>query len=790
LVVLLAVGIVVSLAGVLLLVRSALRTEETKVALLPETDVPEVVVPQTIAPAPPSPQPTPEVKPEPPPLRVAESTPDPLPPVTIPDVPKTEADNSEKPAEALPAGVRPSKIVVKRRQLLDEEDLKKRIRKIPEVALDTTAERRESQNLIALARTASPTRREVGIGPETMQKRPDLAGLAMRMGDACKISPTLAEHLQGGSVTLRRHLFEAANATAARGGAGVTGDTRPDPNHLFKSMNSGGDRYNKWHRTEAVPALMQLLMAENEAVRTVLIDQLASIEGPRASLALANRAVFDLNADIRKAAIEALAKRPVSEYQQVLLSGLTYPWAVIADHAAEAIVALDLKEALPKLVGLLDAPDPSAPRLKPGHPNALVVKEMVRVNHLRNCVMCHAASFDENDKVRGFVPPPNQPLPPSFTQEYYAPKQHGIFVRADITYLQQDFSTPLPVTNHGIWPEVQRFDFLVRERTLQPLERVDFILQKDTTGQPTAHQQALFFTLRHLTNEDPGPTVEDWKRLVLAQEKVKLMQTSLHSIGGIAADSKGTVYASDLRRGVLVRIDSNGSKDLTSGVQAAFEGMQVTSDGRIIACLPAKGQVVAVDVATGTTKVLADSLQDERINCPTHLCVDRRGGIYFTDAVNMNRQGDHGGLYYISSKSTVTRLAHDLTDPRGVAITPDGDRLYVGSSSSSVIVILPLESAGNPGKAQVLGRLSNQPGRTSRGCHGMTVDSVGNLFVANPLVKVVDVYNPEGAVLGSIRIPEKPQHLAVSGKLLIISTAEALYTMPLKVSVLGGVATR
>ena len=44
----------------------------------------------------------------------------------------------------------------------------------------------------------------------------------------------------------------------------------------------------------AIPALMQLLMAERTPVRLVLVDVLARIEGPAASKALARLAIFDL----------------------------------------------------------------------------------------------------------------------------------------------------------------------------------------------------------------------------------------------------------------------------------------------------------------------------------------------------------------------------------------------------------------------------------------------------------------------------------------------------------------
>lgn len=703
-------------------------------------------------------------------IKIPQAVPEPEPVVIAPPV--VQPEPPVQPDQPPPP---PGKVVIKRRQLLGEEDLKKQIQKAIEVGLDRTLDRRDSLALVALSRDALVQRRVVDVAPEVLKQRPDLAGLPMRMGDACKISPTAAEHLQGGSVSLRRHLFEAVGATSRRVGGAITGDTRPDPKVLYTTLTQAGDKHNKWLKAEAVPALMQLLMAENESIRTVLVEQLGHIEGPQASAALANRALFDLNFDVRKAAVEALASRPRREYVPALLGGLAYPWYVIADHAAEALVALEIKDVVPRLVSLLDQPDPSGPYQKQG---VTMVKEMVRINHLRNCVLCHAPSFGQDDKVRGFVPPTNQPLPPAFTQEYYAPKQEGIFVRADITYLQQDFSVPLQVPNHGHWPAAQRFDFIIRERPVSIVDKI-WAPVKEKQG-PTPHQQALFFTLRGLTGEDPGPTAEDWKRLFLRKDKVTLLQAGLKMVGGVAADAQGNVYVSDLGRNVLLRIDSEGKTTDFLDKEAGFQGLAIDGQGRLLACQPALGQIVAIDLKTRAVRVVADRSRDGRFVAPTYLAVDKRGGIYFTDAYNPAQTGNTGALYYISAQGVVTRLLRDLNQPRGVGLAPDGSKLYLVTGASLDVLAYPLESVGNPGKGQAISRLAPQKSDLLLGGNGVSVEGNGVVFVAHPALRAVQAFNAEGARLGLIDVPDVPLQCAVGGekgKTLYIATPHAVYAL-------------
>src|SRR5581483_12095043 len=136
--------------------------------------------------------------------------------------------------------------------------------------------------------------------------------------------------------------------------------------------------------------------------------------------------------------------------------------------------------------------------------------EVVQVNHLRNCVLCHSPSTANSDLVRGTIPSPDQPLPTGI--EYYQSPVR-LFVRADITYLKQDFSVMQPVPNPDPWPAHQRFDYLVRERVLGAYEQKCLLNIKFP---PSAQRQAMLFALRELSGRDLGTKPEDWKVLLAA----------------------------------------------------------------------------------------------------------------------------------------------------------------------------------------------------------------------------------------------------------------------------------
>jgi hypothetical protein len=392
------------------------------------------------------------------------------------------------------------KVVIKRRIERAEEDLVRLIKDAPELALDRTADRADSKAAIAAGREAY-----FSLGSENsatlrlIDLRPDLAGLPLRRGTACRLSESAAAHFDECTPKLRELIL------------------RTD---LRKSLGAESNE-NRWLKSESVPVLMQIMMAEAFDVREILAKHLAHIPGKPAAAALAQLALFDLHPQVRAQAIAGLADRPARDYQQVLLDGFEHPWPVIADHAAEAIVALKLKDTILDLGRLLTARDPSAAYSKPDD-DRWFVKEVVRVNHLRNCLLCHPPSFASHDRVRGPDPlsePPKKRVVPTYCEQspqQSEPPKPRLFVRADVTYLKQDFSRMLPVVNPGKLPAVQRYDFFVRERLVTDLDHRD--TGYDRRAGLNAHQEALVFALRGLTGHDAGPTVREWKAVAFAYQ--------------------------------------------------------------------------------------------------------------------------------------------------------------------------------------------------------------------------------------------------------------------------------
>jgi hypothetical protein len=270
-----------------------------------------------------------------------------------------------------------------------------------------------------------------------------------------------------------------------------------------------------------IAALMQVLAPMSPAMRLGLVKYLSTVSHVEATQALAKLAIFSSEEEIRKIAIDALKVRRERDYTSVLVHGMNYPWPAVARRAAEAVAKLERTDMVPQLIEMLEQPDPRAPVVqKIKQKRTPVVRELVRVNHHRNCLLCHAPGNTGKvsaETLTAAVPVPGQPLTPPAGG--YNNTQPDILVRVDVTYLRQDFSSLQPVADANPWPEMQRFDFLVRERTLTDEECTAYRekLSKREPGEFSPYQRAALAALRDLTGRDTEPTPEAWRRLLKLQ---------------------------------------------------------------------------------------------------------------------------------------------------------------------------------------------------------------------------------------------------------------------------------
>jgi len=375
-----------------------------------------------------------------------------------------------------------------------------------------------------------------------VKDRPDLAGLPFLLGKDCQLCKDKAMHLERSSTLVRQSLARLERIPSPAfeqyiSSSYPVSNPRPDVDPMARQFwqEFGADGAKHLRLNNHLAVLSQTVLAENSSFRLLFTEQLAKVKDEAAVPLLTQRALFDVDERVRTAARKNLAERSREDCAPRLLEGLRYPWAPVARHAAEAIAALRLTGTVPQLVAMLDLHDPDAPYKvadKQGH-SKMMVRELVRINHHRNCLLCHAPAFqttrrgipnrdsatDDVELVRALVPIPSGPMPPSFSPLYYNTKPGDIIVRADITYLRQDFSLVQVVPDPGKWRSQQRFDFFVRTRELTGIEAEE--ARRWVPLETSGFKDAIVWTLRELTGLDAPPTAAAWRAVLAKQVSAK-----------------------------------------------------------------------------------------------------------------------------------------------------------------------------------------------------------------------------------------------------------------------------
>lgn len=211
-------------------------------------------------------------------------------------------------------------------------------------------------------------------------------------------------------------------------------------------------------------------------------------------------------------------------------------------------------------------------------------------------------------------------------------------------------------------------------------------------------------------------------------------------------------------------------------------GLAVTSDGKLYACERWNGALARI--VGNARHVIVDrspTIEGSPLNAPNDLAIRSDGNVYFSDTTWGSRPGPHAttGVYRVAPNGTVSMVF--LVDmPNGVALSPDGTTLYVGSDKQNRIWALPVAPDGSVGTAKLLVSPEQVPDGRFDVPDGICVDDLGRIYATNNsnAVSAIQVFGPEGGFVGSIPIPQPPSNCTFGGqdrRSLFVTTLHAIY---------------
>jgi gluconolactonase len=270
-----------------------------------------------------------------------------------------------------------------------------------------------------------------------------------------------------------------------------------------------------------------------------------------------------------------------------------------------------------------------------------------------------------------------------------------------------------------------------------------------------------------------------FSELVPKDAKLEFVSGGMGFTEGPVWDPSGFVYVSDEVLNKIFRIYPDGHKEEFISLGDP-DGNTYDQHGQFIDCASVVRAVIRIK-PDGSYVVLADRYQGKRFNSPNDVVTGPDGAIYFTDPTSdlpkdQKQELDFEGVFRLDAQGRVTLLTRELTEPNGLAFSPDGKRLYVDDSAQRNIRVYDFQPDGTIRNGRIFGE---EPGGMGEGVpDGMRMDRAGNLYVTGPAG--IWVWDPDGHHLGTVMLPEQPANLAWGDpdwKTLYITATTSLYKL-------------
>ena len=288
---------------------------------------------------------------------------------------------------------------------------------------------------------------------------------------------------------------------------------------------------------------------------------------------------------------------------------------------------------------------------------------------------------------------------------------------------------------------------------------------------PQAAAPAQKFSLRA---ESP----QFWK-LIDRNAKLTQIATDFGFTEGPVWDPSGFLFVSDETLNKIFRVYMDGRKEPLIDLGDP-DGSTFDAQLHLIDCASVLRAIIQVS-RDGHYTILANRFEGKRFNSPNDVVMGSDGAIYFTDPTLDLPTGDKQeipfqGVYRLDKNGSVRLLTRELTQPNGLAFSPDGKRFYVDDSEQRNIRVYDFHADGTISGDRIFGA---EPGGKDDGVpDGMKLDEYGNIFVTGP--KGIWVWDAEGNHLGTIEMPEQPANLAWGDKdhsTLYITATTSVYRL-------------
>lgn len=242
----------------------------------------------------------------------------------------------------------------------------------------------------------------------------------------------------------------------------------------------------------------------------------------------------------------------------------------------------------------------------------------------------------------------------------------------------------------------------------------------------------------------------DIKDIVNPESEWEKVASGEGFIEGLNIDENGDIWLVSPITNALLKVEDGKAVQVGENYGNP-NGAKFHEDGSLFVA-DQTGELYAFDPETEEREIIADSFEGEPLRALNDLVFDASGGLYVTEPAGSNVTDPNGRVFYLppGEDSELELFADNIAYPNGIAVSADGQRVYVAEFDKNRVIAAPAADANDsPETPFVFARFEG-----GIGPDGLAVDLEGNLYVAHFQAGKVSVVDKNGFHYGSIPLPE------------------------------------
>jgi gluconolactonase len=325
--------------------------------------------------------------------------------------------------------------------------------------------------------------------------------------------------------------------------------------------------------------------------------------------------------------------------------------------------------------------------------------------------------------------------------------------------------------------------------------RREFLAASSALAAIAAAPKALAQWQPSMRYPDPAIQIVDpsFGRYRIAQAKVERLATGMRWTEGPVwfGDGRYLLWSDIPNNRIMKWEEETGAVSEYRKPSSNANGNTRDRQGRLLTCEHDTRRVTRTEY-DGSISVIADRYDGKPLNSPNDIVCKSDGSIWFTDPPFgiLGWYEGHPGKPELptnvyrwdprTQKPTV--VAGDVNRPNGLAFSPDESKLYIieaGVTPRAILAYDVVDGGARLANKRVL--LTAEPGGTP---DGLRLDIDGNLWVGwgmgNENQDGVNVFNPQGKLIGRIAMPERVANVCFGGALrnrLFMCGSTSLYSV-------------